>query len=326
MSANADIVGGRARLLFIDYLRAAAILYIVGFWHLWEYAPDAPAYQNGFTHAAIFVALGLFVFLSGVLLGRTEVRAEGRSVMSFYRRRLLRIYPLYILALLTFVAFGITNWATAAKSAIGLVMFLGPSPATLWFVAMLVWFYLLAPILIVCAQRGWVFVGVCGALYLGMGLLAWILPDADKRLFIYFPAFAAGIAAGAGLWRPECLILPAAGSTVAVFSLLAFSKGFGLLTVPTEGALALVGPVVLFGLSARNARVFVPNRFVEVVSYASFAMYLFHRPLLNMAKEMFMPQGFLLQWCYLTLLCLPAMVVISWGIQAAYDRLAPARR
>ena len=102
--------------------------------------------------------------------------------------------------------------------------------------------------------------------------------------------------------------------------MLTFSKGFGLLTVPLEAALALFGPAVLFGLGARNASVFVPNRFFEVVSYASFAMYLFHRPILTVCKSVFMPEGFLLQWLYLTGFCLPVIVLASWLIQKFYDR------
>jgi peptidoglycan/LPS O-acetylase OafA/YrhL len=321
MSANADMAGGRARLLFIDYLRAAAILYIVGFWHLWEYAPDAPAYQNGFTHAVIFMVLGLFVFLSGVLLGRNEVRPDARSVLCFYRRRLLRIWPLYILALLTFVAFGITNWATAAKSAIGLVMFFGPSPATLWFVAMLVWFYLLAPFLIISAKRVPLFAGFCAALYVGMAVVAMILPQADKRLFIYFPAFAAGIAAGVGLWAPQRWCLAAGLAAAAFIALLCSGVHLRLLTVPLEGAVAVVGPVFVYAWCWPKAAALKPVPIVMAVSYASFAMYLFHRPILGACQRVFMPDGFFFQWVYLTLVCLPLVGLVSWIAQRAYDQM-----
>lgn len=326
MSSVAQSRGPVARLVFVDYLRAGAILYIVGFWHLWEYAPDAPPYQNSFTLSAILVALGLFVFLSGVLLGRTEVRPKIGSVLAFYRRRLLRIYPLYIFALAVFVMMGITSQEVAWKAAVGLVMFTGPAPATLWFVAMLIWFYLLAPLLIISAGRGSSFVALSAALYFLMGLAAWILPDADKRLFIYFPAFAFGIATGAGLWRVEQWILASFAAMVVLLALLVFSGGLGLLTVPLQGGLAVTGSMVIFGLCSRYRGAFVPSRAVAFVSYASFAMYLFHRPLLTLAKDVFMPQGFLLQWCYLTLLWLPLIVLVSWLIQNSYDRLVPLRR
>jgi peptidoglycan/LPS O-acetylase OafA/YrhL len=113
---------------------------------------------------------------------------------------------------------------------------------------------------------------------------------------------------------------------VVLFALLNFAGGIGLLTVPLQGGLAAAGSMVLFGLCSRHSGAFVPSRAVEFVSYASFAMYLFHRPMLTLAKDVFMPQGFLLQWCYLTLLCLPLIVLVSWAIQGGYDRIVPLRR
>jgi len=313
------------RLLFVDYLRAGAILYIVGFWHLWEYAPDAPHYQNSFTHTLTFMALGLFVFISGFLLGGARVPVNFAGVMSFYGKRLLRIYPLYGLALVVFVLCGLTDWATAAKSATGVVMFFGPSPATLWFVAMLIWFYLLAPVLIISARNACVFIGMCCALYLGMAMLAVALPQADKRLFIYFPAFAAGIAAGAQLWEPGRWRIYAGIAACVFAGLLASAGNFGLFTVPLEGAVAVTGPAFVFACCAHGAQSFAPNRTVALVSYAGFAMYLFHRPLLGWAKDLFMPQGFFPQWFYLTILCLPIVLLLSWGLQATYDKNSLAR-
>jgi peptidoglycan/LPS O-acetylase OafA/YrhL len=321
MSSVAQSRGPATRLVFVDYLRAGAIIYIVGFWHLWEYAPNAPAYQNSVTHTATLIALGLFVFLSGFLLGRSPVPRRGKDFLDFYRKRLLRVYPLYLAGLIVFVAVGLSDMASAVKAAVGVSMFFGPSPPTVWFVAMLLWFYLLAPLLLASAPRVPLFIGICAVLYVAMGVVAWILPQADKRLFAYFPAFAAGLAAGSQLWSPGRWLFFSTVCAVGFPLLMCLVGDLGLMVVPLDGVVVLAGSACLFGMCARNAQAFSVNRLLAFVSYASFAMYLFHRPILAACTGAFMPDGFPLQWLYLTIVCLPLIGLVSWIVQRVYDQM-----
>jgi peptidoglycan/LPS O-acetylase OafA/YrhL len=114
----------------IDFLPAASVLYIVGFWHALGYTTAVPGYPNAITHRVTVVILGLFVFLSGFLLANKDV-SSFESIVTFYKRRLFRIWPLYILSLIVFVLSGLTSSKTALLSAVGISMFYGEQPMTL---------------------------------------------------------------------------------------------------------------------------------------------------------------------------------------------------
>lgn len=82
----------RRRDQAIDLMRATCILWIVGFWHLLGYAPSIDGYKNDLTYRLTVVVLGLFVFISGHLIGRARI-TNAAEVWRFYRRRMIRIYP-----------------------------------------------------------------------------------------------------------------------------------------------------------------------------------------------------------------------------------------
>ncbi|MFL6696444.1 MAG: acyltransferase family protein [Vitreoscilla sp.] len=131
--------------LSVEVLRAGCVLYIVGFWHLMDYTHGLGGYNNAVTVRLTVIVLGLFTFLSGFLLARAPMRLGRSELKRFYAKRLLRIYPLYLLALLAFWALGIADRGIALKAALGISMLYGPPPATLWFVTMILVFYLIAP-------------------------------------------------------------------------------------------------------------------------------------------------------------------------------------
>ena len=87
------------RFVWADWLRAAYIFNIVGFWHLFNYTDAFPAYYKVVTVRLTVVVLGLFVMLSGYLLGGSRPNLSIAGTWTFYKRRLLRIYPLYVVAL-----------------------------------------------------------------------------------------------------------------------------------------------------------------------------------------------------------------------------------
>ncbi len=317
MASNA-----RQRLHTVDALRAISMLYIVGFWHLFEYAPAAPSFRTPLFENLIVGVLGVFVFVSGLLLGRKKLALNSHDLQDFYLRRFLRIYPLYLAGLAVFALAGLTDWSTAVKSAFGLSMFIGPPPFTLWFVAMLLWFYLLAPLLISQADHIWRFVVIAGAVAGFFGLAGLLLPQADKRLLVYFPVFAAGI-----LWSSRS-ITPRVwqAALLGIGALLAAAANmhiqFGLASVMLAACVALFGATTAYMWVEIMAPGLGANRWLVLVSYASFAMYLFHRPILSLLTGIFLPAGFLPQMAFLWCAGLPLVVLVAWFVQRGYDKLA----
>ena len=109
----------------------------------------------------------------------------------------------------------LTDARTAVKAALGLSMFIPPAPMTLWYVAMIVVCYALAPLLVVpkviraltYGTVAWVFMLVYG-----------LVVEMDYRMLTQFAAFAGGVLCRRLGWREQWRDRPAwlaAGFAVA---------------------------------------------------------------------------------------------------------------
>ena len=177
----------------IDVLRAFCVLYIVGYWHLFPYSSAFPGYANHYTEGLKELVLGAFALSSGYLLAQRDIGLSAREVLSFYRRRLVRIYPLYLLAVILFGVAQIASVEQVIHAALLTSMFTPPALPTLWFITMIMFFYLAAPFLIHVSGRvtGCLLLG--GAIWLAFALYHLVVNPIDVRILMYFPAFLFGI-------------------------------------------------------------------------------------------------------------------------------------
>ncbi|NHJ26297.1 MAG: hypothetical protein EAX89_17090, partial [Candidatus Lokiarchaeota archaeon] len=102
------------RLPEIDILRIVSILIVVLLIHVpqnyaYNFYMDLDLYGAFFVNnIGIYVAMGSFVFVSGfgLFLNTNYRKINSREkLLSFLKRRFLRIYPLYWIALILFVIF-----------------------------------------------------------------------------------------------------------------------------------------------------------------------------------------------------------------------------
>ena len=116
------------------------MVWIVAYWHLCEYLgiDCNNAISSTLTHSV----LATFTLFSGFFLGQKAITAH-----EFYKKRLLRFYPLFFLAcLLMFIGGGgIKSFLQFLMSITGLSVFWLPQPPTLWYMAMLMVFYVITP-------------------------------------------------------------------------------------------------------------------------------------------------------------------------------------
>lgn len=307
----------------IDLLRVLCIVYIVGYWHLIPYTDWLPGYANHYTEALKDIALGTFVFSSGLLLARRDVRLRIADFADFYRRRVVRIYPLYLLALTLFGLAGLTNWTVIGKGALLVSMFAPPAPPTLWFITMIMFFYLLAPLLIWAAHGATRYLLLCVALLLAcLGYDAFIQPM-DSRLFLFFPSFALGIyaqrigPAHQFLHRKRLYLL---ALLIPAFVLgLPGDHGFDTTTSILRAPLALLGAALAVVYAERLGR-HLHNPSILILSYASFGVYLFHRLIYKLAITLYFPGDGFSQVLYLCIVALPASFVVAYVAQKLYDR------
>lgn len=309
------------RIHAVDFLRAASVLYIVGFWHMMEYWPGSTGAHNHVTTRLTTVVLGLFTFLSGYLLAQRPLAWTGAKIFSFYLRRFLRLYPLYLAALMVFGLTGLADWHSVLLSAPLFSPFLGHIPLTLWYVAVLLIFYVLAPLLLTTQTPISLLlrsVAVFGALL----VLVRLLPDADARLVIYFPSFALGIHAARDVLHPKSEWM--AGPLALVIIFAAASETVGAMTWLWMSGLAASGAMLFFRWAMRSRVARRPSSIVLFISSAAYVMYLAHRPILEGATAAFFPADSFAQLAYLLLVCMPLIMCFSWAIQRGYDAALPS--
>jgi peptidoglycan/LPS O-acetylase OafA/YrhL len=313
----------QARSHGVDFLRAACILYIVGYWHLIPYTKPQLPFANWLTEGLTYVALGTFVFCSGYLLGRHRTELKPADLWSFYRRRLIRIYPLYAAAVLVFLLVGLASTTQAVDGLLLVSMFNPPALPTLWFVTMIMAFYLITPIIVRFGDSPRIALAVAGAIFAGLIGVHLSIQPIDPRPVLYFPAFVLGL-----LYRrvPQIGIfverykwwLLALSAVLLRFSWLGniWSLQGALLAIP----LTLASTATLFAFSDRIAsKLHTPT--VAFLAYASFGLYLFHRPTFMSAIAIYFPESGWAQVGYLVLVALPVAILIGYLIQRAYDRL-----
>ncbi len=311
-----------SHIAVLDLLRAGCILYIIGFWHLFNYTYAFPAYENPVTYRLTVTVLGLFTLLSGYLIGHKNISLTRPELLGFYRQRLLRIYPPYLLALLVFLVLKIATLAPVLKSAVLLSLLWGPPPYTLWYMVMLLSFYILAPVLIALRGNLAHFLGLCAGLMAAMLTLFTFNHSMDPRMVLYFPAFATGIMlAGRDLSQTSprtIVILGLAASAAVMLSVFDSSKvESSLLSIP----LALLVPSALMLVALRYARNWGNHRLIGLIAYASFFAYLFHRPIYKVMTFVYMPSSHSAQVAYLLGACLPMALIGAWIGQTVYDQL-----
>jgi peptidoglycan/LPS O-acetylase OafA/YrhL len=310
----------KQRVSFVDCLRVACIGYLVCYWHLFNYTSFFPGYHNRFTVIIAVLALGTFVFISGYLAGGKEIEPTLHCFLGYYRGRIIRIYPLYMGALLLYLAFGLIDLSTLRKAAIGVSMFYGPPPRTLWFVTMILVFYVVAPFLLVLLKSRKLYILMAASIFACMLLAIQLSPAGDRRIALYFPVFVLGILFANqrsifdGLWW---LVLFGFLGAVVVTANSMFDPELSMAGV----GIATLGPVLVY-LCCNKYRDIIPaSAAVKFISVNSFAIYLLHRPIFEAMKRLYFPESGPMQVLYLFSVCLPVIVLISCAIQRAYDKL-----
>lgn len=312
----------QARDTAIDVLRAGCILYIVGYWHLVPYTEAFPAYANSATECLKDIALGTFVFCSGLLLAGRRIVLDRASIAAFYLRRVVRIYPLYALALLLFAMAGLVDRDAMANALLLGSMFNPPAPYTLWFISMIMAFYLVTPLWVRLADYPRYFLLTAFLLLAAFMFVHARVHALDTRIVQYLPCFLLGIAykGVGGVER--------AFSTRAVLLLALFVPAFLLYQVQygAEHAAALgripailAGTLLLFRFAVRYLGRFDSPSILRL-AYASFCVYLFHRVIFHWSIGLYFPVDGFARLAYLLAVVLPATVVIGYYTQLAYDR------
>lgn len=302
----------------IDYLRALSMVYIVGYWHLFDYADASLGHDVVAMNLLTHTVLAIFVFISGFLLGGDSTRKM--SAGQFYLRRLLRIYPLYALAVIVFYLAGINDGWTSVKALLGVSMYLAPAPLTLWFITMLVLFYFVAPVLLMLVDRVAAYIRFVFSLFVGTIIVMLAFDTVDPRAVLYFPSFCLGIfCANHGVKNRLVNPLLAGAVFVVCAPLILITFAIETLNYLKQIPLVASGAYLVFYLCWRKEQRFTRSIVVSFLAYSSYAIYLFHRPVFNSLQAIYFPETEVFQILYLLTLGFTLAALIAWCLQKSYD-------
>jgi len=310
------------RNIEIDALRSFAILYIVGFWHLHPY-------YSRFTSLLTYCVLGLFLYISGLLLSTQYRYDKLGNIFHYYKRRFFRIYPLFFISLTVFLLMGIIDRDTYFKSAFLTNMLIPKHLMTLWFITMLGIFYLIVP-LFLYNYSCWKTILLMCLCWAGLVIIHSLTGCIDLRLPMYLVPFVLGIMTA----RSSAIIINSAmrsrylqGLCGAVFlvALWQYSVGHEVTQLIVVD-MAIVSSIPLFISLSGLLTKWLPSQLLEFISYASFVMYLSHKILFALSGKLYHSLNFLTQVFYYGCFVLPATIVLSYFIQLVYDKLITVRR
>ena len=310
------------RLVWLDVSKGLAILWVVYF-HLFttyfEHGSLPPENWSGLVSSTItilgivwlkiaglgFHAVAVFIILSGWALMQSTARRAASGPVSWgtwYRDRLLRLYPMYWVAHLVYLISPFVFRPEQVDhrivlSLLGLrfvditmnFMYLN---AAWWYFSMLIQLYLIFPLLFWAAQKlgPWKFLLVASALgFFARYLL--LIPYPQNGLWLLggfaicrLPEFALGMALG--MWhsqspaRVERFLLGGAGLVAGVLlypaALQFYHNGYTYIFV--DFATGLCCCLAIVGVAGILSRFPIPAKVFGLVGAFSYGIYLLHQP------------------------------------------------
>ena len=277
-----------------------------------------------------YASLGTFTFISGFFLKKKDIRTID-DCKKFYITRFKRFWiPFFLSALTLWIIGGVVGkpWFTSplnfAFSLVGLSCFWGPLPSTLWFMVMMVFCYLLTPILLYKSNQVQRIVRC--VILMSILIVLYRLGHLDERLLVYIPMYLLG------LCLPDSVTKAIRDHKIAVIIVTALLLGTVIVTNKLEGLLLYyvvvpIGYLFITGLSESLSSLTGVRNVANIVSYSSMNMYFFHRQMYLFAIFLFnismFPNfhGATMPLWFAIMVVIPIIITVSYYLQKGYDRL-----
>ena len=318
------------RDLSFDIARALSALWVVGVWHLFCY-DKSMAYANWTTQQITDVFLSVFMFISGYMLGKYRF-GNWSDVIAFYKKRFWRFYILYVVASITLYLGGalIGNQMYASTeqfvlSFLGLNVLFPPHLGTLWFISMIMFFYLITPLL--SYQWKSRLVNYIAALVIYLFFFVWreLTGYVESYVFLMFPMYALGLLLPREITNKakanRAIVVVGLVLFVALFQVVKILSDYELLSLFLKLICLLGGVIFVLGISELLVRVSFTRKAFEWVAYSSLCAYLFHRQVYSVMHSIMKHFGVSINIAILWLLFLSVALICAYLIQKIYDSL-----
>lgn len=310
------------RIIGFDLARVIAIFVIIGIYHNLGYTGRFHA--DPAVRVLVYSSLGVFTFISAFLLASKYDFLEPGEVVSFYKKRVLRIWPLFVISSLMLALMGFNAWLPTIKGIVGISPFWAPHPTTMWYVAMLISLYLITPFVVRGSVRQQCLKAFC--IMTAIGLLQICLGTVVPRTFNYYTVYLVGLLLGKNFFVPTLAFLRSKKAIVIIFVWIVlvvavfltkndYLKSFSSVI----GIISILSLSLLVSDNLHSYRLFTQS--VSILSYASFCAYLFHREIIWVLFMLYKPNGFMPLFFEVLIIGVPLSFFCAYYIQKNYDML-----
>ena len=245
----------KSKLAELDILRIVSILIVVILIHIpndyaYSFYMELDSYTGYLLHTSgIYIAMGSFVFISGFGLYLNQNNRNINSfekLSKFLKKRFIRIFPLYWVALILFVLFvgySDINLFYLIAHVFGMQMIVaplyGPPILTLWFIGIIIVYYL---IFIILSFSGSIYriLPISLAILLLFACLNIFLGLVEYRFFFYYLLFILGIVASNIYSSPLYIRVKERIKNINVSVPLIIALGIALLSIITYLSLSRI--------------------------------------------------------------------------------------
>lgn len=281
-----------------------------------------------------YLAVGGFFFLSAYKLTKSKMKD---SFTGFWKNRLIRIYPIYFIALILFTifvykSFNLGNFIIHALALQILFPDLfGANYLTLYFIALLFMYYMIFSITKQYLNNLKKFLLISSLIFFVCLFVDWItsgLQIFEYRFFLYYPMFITGmifsyyelqIKKNKYFNNISSLLV-----SIIIFIIVYIIKvSLDITDIYFEiTANFYLIPFFLFIISTnfKKSNINMINSFIKKLAYASFCIYLFHRPIWQFLGDIWYERS-IAQWFFIMFFGFALIYTISYFIQSKYDFL-----
>ena len=354
-----EIKSNKKWLVEIDVLKAAAIVLIV-FSHLHFYLNFKDAVTAFDPYIAEF-GICLFIFTSGYTLYMNNHNIHTVSdIVTFYKKRVSRIIPLYWVAIIGFIIFfGALHFyaqdqansdysaAGIAINAFGLQAVLGHELPTMWFIGVILIYYVIYPVIMYFSKNSKDILLVSLVVVPILVSLKFAFPSVHYYLYLYYLVFISGILASSlNLFFDKryerymtafpLLMLVALLVQMKLFNgeaqeFIGFSLQNLISTAVYSGALDLLGIsfCVIAFLFVRSVIPLASARALKTISaiaLGSYATFLFHEIFLSIFKSIYIfgQLNNIYSDIGILLIAFPFVFLMGYVIQSSYNAIEKA--
>lgn len=312
------------RILGFDIARSFSMIYIIAVLHLSEYTA-LHITQLSVGISLIWSMLSVFTFLSAFLSAQNDFTSQG-MVVKFYKKRLIRFYPLFLISSIVLLLIGFNEISCTIKGLLGISPYCVPQQKTLWYIAMLISFYLITPYLCHTSKMRMI-IRFCLVLLFLLGLHC-VTRTIDLRTFYYIIIYFIGLYIGvhykqmfhvASKFNMPAIVFSAIWIVMLV-CLCYTNNRILMMATGYIGAIAIISVSMSISTCLHNMRTTFIKDAIVFVSYASMCAYLFHRVVYWLCLQIWSPESDITTLAYLFIVGFPLTMILSYYIQKIYDK------